>query len=195
MKNLRKKISILLIISIFTGLFGTIGASAQTPDYNINLSDIGAYLSEPANTTAQSMKLPGNTPGQIDTKGIVNTQPSLQEQFQKKLEDRFTNLQNKYNKVYPYADIEKPATVQGFDFRLKDNVEFLPETVQFRYRGIEFWESGIPEIATPAPSPSLFGSADLPSPTPGSVNSYHQYMPAMPGVDPETGVVTEPGNG
>ncbi|TAH74964.1 MAG: copper amine oxidase N-terminal domain-containing protein [Anaerolineaceae bacterium] len=152
----RKFISKLLIVTILSGLFGMVGANTQGNIYAGQMTnnyygesertdEISSFTGTkiptkptipteptpiikskitPKPTPTTTPKTPTKpTPTTKPTKPVVSIKDSVKPK---------TNINiNKYNKVYPYANIEKPARLEGIEIVLQDNVEFLPADASY----------------------------------------------------------------
>ncbi|NLO08977.1 MAG: copper amine oxidase N-terminal domain-containing protein [Clostridiales bacterium] len=133
---LRKFISKLLIVAILSGLFGMVEANTQGNIYAGQITDkttlakstpvtkqkITPKPTLAAKPTAAAKPAPTTNP-MPTTKPLVNIKDSLKPKVD-------INL-NKYNRVYPYAKLEKPAKLEGVEIELQDNVEFLPAEASY----------------------------------------------------------------
>ncbi len=142
MKHAKKRISILLIVVILSGLFGIAGVNAQE-------SNNFAFLNESLLTGTQSTAFgatvtkPGITPDKPMNNPVTNVNP------------------NRFKKVYPYAHLEEPAKLEGLDYKLKDNVEFMPADATYNIEAAPV--ESFQDTGTAAPGTSLPG-VSLPKP-------------------------------
>ena len=109
MSKFKRRISTLLIVAILTGLFGITTANAQQTDNFVSQNNSIAAITKPASL---------NTNLKPDNLDSIKTP--------------FTDFKPKWlNKAYPYAHLEEPATIQGMEIELQDNVKFMPENTTF----------------------------------------------------------------
>jgi len=103
MSKFKRRISTLLIVAILTGLFGITTANAQQTDNFVSQNNSIAAITKPASL---------NTNLKPDNLDSIKTP--------------FTDFKPKWlNKAYPYAHLEEPATIQGMEIELQDNVKFI----------------------------------------------------------------------
>ena len=151
----RRFISRLLILVLLTGLFGTAGLNTQNNSYagqitdnyyntKENTEEISSFSKTPTKPTPPikweptAKPTPTTKPTKV-TKPVPTTRPAKPTPTPTVKPKRPTttprldidaNLR-KYNKVYPYANIEEPAKLEGLEIEFQENVEFLPEDASY----------------------------------------------------------------
>jgi hypothetical protein len=128
----------LLIFTLLIGLLGSTELNTQnyvyaeqtaeksTVENDAEISSFSAKTTKKATPTTTTKPTPTTKPVRKPTPTAA---PTKQVELPQ-IDIKNTNL-SKYNKIYPYADIEKPAKLQGLKFELQDNVEFLPEDTSY----------------------------------------------------------------
>lgn len=141
----RKFLSKILIIALMTGLFGTSNYSKAS----VRADEIDSYATTRIQTKATPTPTPTKpilTPTKPAKPTTTPTKPTLTptkpakptptprltkpEVNNSAYRDITANLK-KYNKIYPYSNLEEPAKLEGIEFEFQDDVEFLPENASY----------------------------------------------------------------